>query len=283
MNWKLPIFILLLLMRPADAQLIGSWNHDETGGNLIDSTGGHPPGIPTGTPGYGFPGVPNGAYGSITISNSSGTAIEYGPSNVDEVFTIGTDNNNPVMNLDAGGAFTIMGWMNPYQPALTFRTYRFLSTGSGAGADRGWGFGLRLPNVDGTGASLRFTNYGILDNDSSLFNVAFNSWMHLAATYNNGTITYFLNGTELDSDNSLFGNEGPAGRLLIGGRVGGNDVDQMNGLVDGVRVYNQLLTAAQIQQAAVESVSIPEPSAGWLLALGGAGLWRRRTRSVRPD
>lgn len=283
MNWKLPFFVLLFFVRPVDAQLIGSWNHDETGGDLIDSTGGHPPGTPTGVPGYGFPGVPNGGYGAITISNASGTAIEYGPSEVDEFFTIGADNINPVLNLDTTGAFTIMGWVNPLQPLIGGRTYRFLSTGSAGGPDRGWGFGLRLPNTAGTGSSIRFTTYGIADNDSSFFDVTFNNWIHLAATYDNGSINYFLNGNPLDSDFSSFGNEGVAGRLVIGGRVGANDTDQMNGLVDGVRVYNQLLTAAQIQQAAVESVSIPEPSAAWLLALGGAGLWRRRARSVRAD
>src|SRR5688572_21549074 len=141
MNWKLLFFVLLFFARPADAQLIGSWNHDEPAGDLIDSTGGHPPGTPTGVPGYGFPVVPNGGYGAVTISNASGTAIEYGPSEVDEFFAIGADNINPVLNLDATGAFTIMGWMNPLQPALAGRTYRFLSTGSGGGPDRGWGFG----------------------------------------------------------------------------------------------------------------------------------------------
>lgn len=278
MNWKLNLLAVVLFVRPADAQLIGSWNHDEASGSLLDSTNGHPPGAPTGAPGYGFPGVPNGTYGAITVNLASGTAIEYGPSDVDEVFTIGADNLNPVMNLDTTGAFTIMGWMNPSQPALAALTYRFLSTGSGGGADRGWGFGLRLPNTAGTGSSIRFTTYGIADNDSSLFDVAFGSWIHLAATYNNGLITYFLNGNTLDSDTSSFGNEAAAGRLLIGGRVGGNNVDQMNGLVDGVQVYNQILTAAEIQQAAVSSVSVPEPSAALLLALGCIPLMKRRPR-----
>jgi hypothetical protein len=258
----------------AHATLVGFWRHDEASGLLIDSTGAHPPGDPTGNPIYGMPGVPNGTYGAITVTSAMGTAIQYGPGA--DYFTIGSDNNNPVMNLDAAGAFTVMGWVNPLQSALTLRTYRFLSTGSNDGADRGWGIGLRLPNIDGTGASLRFTTYGILDNDSSTFNVTYGTWIHLAATYNNGTINYFLNGTALDSDTSAFGNEGAAGRLLVGGRFGANPVDQMNGSIDGVQVYNQVLTAAQIQQAAVSSVSIPEPSSTILALMGCLGLaWRR--------
>ena len=280
---KTPAFVcaLALAASPVQAQLIGSWNQDEPAGNLIDSTGGHPAGVPTGTLVYGQPGVANGTYGSLVVSNALGTSIEYGPSTSDEFFTIGTDNNNPTMNLDRTGAFTVMGWLNPAVPVLPSSTYRFLSTGSGAGADRGWGIGLRLNGTTGAGSAIRFTTYGIADNDSSAFNVNFGEWMHIAATYNNGNINYFLNGNALDSDTSLFGNEGAAGRLLIGGRVGANDTDQASGLLDGIRVYNGVLSQAEIQQAAVLAVSIPEPSTLVLAALACIALawsgrrWRR--------
>jgi len=159
------------------------------------------------------------------------------------------------------------------------RTYRFLSTGSAAGADRGWGFGLRLNNITGAGSAIRFTNYGIADNDSSVFDVTPGNWVHIAATYNNGQISYYLNGNPLDSDTSAFGNEGAAGRLVIGGRVGGNDTDQMNGLVDGVQVYNQVLTADQIRQAAAASVSVPEPSTMLILGVAGCLALARRQRA----
>ena len=265
-SWTLLAFSALL-NAPAQAQLIGSWNQDESSGNLIDSTGGHPAGIATGSPAFGQPGVPNGTYGSLVVTNAAGTSIEYGPSNSDEFFTIGADNNNPALNLDAAGAFTIMGWMNPVAPTLPASTYRFFSTGSGAGADRGWGIGLRLNGAAGAGSAIRFTTYGIADNDSSTFNVNFGQWVHIAATYNNGAINYFLNGNALDSDTSVFGNDGAAARLVIGGRVGANDTDQASARLDGIRIYNGVLTSAQIQQAAVESISVPEPSTFALLAL----------------
>ena len=268
------VYVLAFAAPSADAALVGFWRQDESSGSLIDSTGGHPPGDATGTPTYGQPGVPNGTYGAVTVTGASGTAIEYGPSDVDEFFTIGTDNNNPVMNLDATGAFTVMGWVNPAAPTAA-RTYRFISTGSAAGADRGWGIGLRVPNAAGTGSSIRFTTYGILDNDSSLFDVAFGNWVHVAATYDNGQINYFLNGNALDSDVSAFGNEGVAGRLVVGGRLGANDSDQMNGLIDGVQVYNELLTPERIREAA--AASVPEPSTTLLgVAVGCVALARRR-------
>jgi hypothetical protein len=276
---KLLLLLLVLSSLPLQAAVIGSWAQDEASGNLIDSTGNHPAGTPVGSPTYGQAGVPNGTYGSITVSGAAGTSIEYGPSTVDEFFNVGTDNNNPILNLDRTAAFTVMGWINPFAPTAT-STYRIVSTGSAAGADRGWGFGLRLNGLDGTGSSLRFTTYGIADNDSDAFNINFNEWIHMAATYDNGVINYFLNGTALGgSDTSLFGNESANGRLVIGGRLGGNDVDQANGRLDGILVYNEVLSATQIQDAAA-NVSVPEPST---LFLGTVGtfcllLWKRRLK-----
>jgi len=276
---KLLLLLFTLNSLPLQAAVIGSWAHDEASGNLIDSTGNHPEGTPTGSPTYGQPGVPNGTYGSISVSGAAGTSIEYGPSSADEFFNVGTDNNNPVMNLDPTGAFTVMGWINPFAPTAA-STYRIISTGSAAGADRGWGFGLRLNGLDGTGSSLRFTTYGIADNDSNPFSINFNQWIHMAATYNNGAINYFLNGVALGgSDTSLFGNESVNGRLVIGGRFGGNDVDQANGLLDGIRVYDELFSATQIQEAAV--LSVPEPSTFILGAVGAFCflLWKRRLQN----
>lgn len=263
--------LILATASGANGALIGAWLQNEPSGDLIDSTGGHPAGVATGTPTYGQPGVPAGTYGSIVRGNIAGSSIDYGPSISDEFFNVGADNNNPVMNLDAAGSFTAMGWVNPSAPTAALFTYRFLSTGSAAGADRGWGLGLRLNQATGVASDIRFTSYGILDNDSSTFDVAFGSWIHLAVTYNNGTINYFLNGNALDSDTSVFGNELAAARLVIGGRLGANDVDQMNGRIDEVKVYNTVLSLAEIQAAAV-----PEPSSAILGMIALAGLARRR-------
>jgi hypothetical protein len=55
----------------------------------------------------------------------------------------------------------------------------------------------------------------------------------------------------------------------------------MNGLLDGVRVYDTVLTVEDIRQAAVESVSqIPEPSSLALALIAGSGIaWRPRRRT----
>ena len=280
MNSKLLSSALLISAIPAHGALIASWNQNESSGNLIDSAGGHPAAVPVGPNTYSQPGVPNGTYGSIVVTGATGTSIGYGPSIVDSFFTSGADNNNPVMNIPNTGSFTLMSWINPSAGDIAGRSYRPLSTGSAGGADRGWGFALRLGNADGTNATIRFTSYGLLDNDSDPFTAVIGSWVHVAATYNNGAIDYYLNGNLLGgSDVSVFGDEAATARLTIGGRLGGNDSDQVNGRLDGVRVYNEVLTAAQIQAAALASVSaVPEPSSVTLAAAAASGLLLRRRR-----
>ncbi len=275
---------VLLSALPGHAALIASWNQDELSGDLNDSAAGHAPAalVTGGSVDYGQPGVPGGTYGALTVTTAGGSSISYGPNASDDYFVSGADNNNPVMNIDRTGAFTVMSWIRPLAPDIA-RTYRPMSTGSAAGTDRGWGLGLRLNDTAGTSAAVRFTTYGVADNDSTLFSVVFDEWVHIAATYNNGAIDYYLNGNLLGgSDVSLFGNDGLPARLTIGGRIGalaggagGNDGDQVNGWLDGVRVYNEVMSTAQIQAAAIGSVSIPEPSAAALAALCATGLARR--------
>jgi hypothetical protein len=258
--------------------LIGSWNQDEAFGDLIDGTGGHAPATiaPAGVVDYLQPGVPNGLYGGILVSGAAGTSIGYGPSVSDDFFISGTSNINPLMNIDRTGAFTVMSWINPAAVDIALRTYRPISTGGGAGSDGGWGFGLRINDLGGTNVTVRLTSYAVADNDSDPFAISFGQWIHIAATYNNGAINYFLNGLALGgSDTSLFNNDGANARLTIGARLGGNDVDQMSGRLDGVRVYNEVLSETQIREAAALSV-VPEPATAGLMMLGAGILARRR-------
>src|SRR5262245_56230342 len=145
MNWKTLFAVMTLAASPANAAMVANWGLDDLTGSIVDSTGNHVDGLPTGFPTHGMPGVQNGLYGAISITDAVGTSIEFGPTVTDEYFTIGTDNNNPVMNLDTTGSFTVMGWMNPYPlVSATARNYKVLSTGSAGGSDRGWGFSLRM-------------------------------------------------------------------------------------------------------------------------------------------
>jgi hypothetical protein len=283
---KLTLLFAAAAALPAHGALIASWGMDESAGDLVDAAGGHANAtlVPGGGVDYSQSGVPNGSYGSITITQAAGTSIGFGPNVSDDYFISGTSNSNPVMNIPNTGAFTVMSWIRPNTPDIA-RTYRPVSTGSGLGADRGWGLGLRLSNTTGA-ANIRFTTYGIADNDSDPITVQFGDWIHIAATYSNGAINYYLNGNLLGgSDVSVFGNEGVNSRLVLGARLGtaldgslGNDGDQTNGMLDGIRVYDSVLTDAEIRAAAIASVSIPEPAAAvsLLAGLGLIGFRRRR-------
>ncbi len=282
---KLTLLFTAAFAFPAHGALIASWAMDETGGDLVDSTSGHANAtlVPGGSVDYSQSGVPNGSYGSIAITNAAGSSIGFGPNASDDYFISGTSNVNPIMDIPNTGSFTVMSWIRPNAPDIA-RTYRPVSTGSALGGDRGWGFGLRLSNTTGA-ANIRFTTYGVADNDSDPITVAFGDWIHIAATYSNGSINYYLNGNLLGgADVSLFGNEGAASRLVLGGRLGtaldgslGNDSDQTNGMLDGIRVYDTVLSDAEIRAAAIASVSIPEPAAA-LTLFGSLGLLLARRR-----
>ena len=160
---------LLTVSAPA-AHLIGSFKLDEGSGNIADDTGLHPSGELTGMANYGQPGVPNGNYGSIAVSNASGTSIGFGPSTQDTIFMAGADNNNPILNLAPTGSFTSMGWINPAAAVLaTQYTNRLFATGTAAGLDRGWSMGLAYNPGTTPRWTVRFTAFGVVDKDSTTF------------------------------------------------------------------------------------------------------------------
>ena len=74
-------------------------------------------------------GLARAATGELARLATDGTFVSYGLSTLDQYFTIGTDNNSPVMNLDTTGAFTVMGWINPNAPTAP-STYRFCQRGA---------------------------------------------------------------------------------------------------------------------------------------------------------
>ncbi|MEV4285413.1 LamG-like jellyroll fold domain-containing protein [Nonomuraea bangladeshensis] len=73
-----------------------------------------------------------------------------------------------------------------------------------------------------------------------------NQWSHLAVTYNGSIVTLYLNGTQIDQT-PMTGNLADNGGVL---RLGGNNIwldEFYSGLIDDVRIYNRVQTAAEIQ------------------------------------
>ena len=260
------MFAVLLTVSSPAAHLIGSYRLNEATGDIVDDTGLNPHGVLTGTANYGQPGVPNGTYGSIAVSGASGTSIGFGPSTQDTLFMAGTDNNNPILNLAATGSFTSMGWIKPAAPVLaTQYTNRLFATGTATSPGGGWSLGLAYNPATTPNWTVRFTAFGIADKDSTRFSLNTGEWYHIATTYDNGTNTFFLNGNLLNThaNTAPFGDESALGRLVIGGRLGGNDRDQANGLLDGLRVYNRVLSEAELREAA--ALALGDPAAPIIL------------------
>ena len=91
--------------------------------------------------------------------------------------------------------------------------------------------------------------------------LSLNTWYHVAVVVNNNSASFYVNGNlsgkSLDNLNSpATGNSNP---LLIGARANGLYLD---GMIDDVWLFNNALSASEIQQL------VPEPATLLLLLLG---------------
>ena len=107
--------------------------------------------------------------------------------------------------------------------------------------------------------------------------VPLNTWQHVAITYNSATQTrnMFIDGIEV-----LSSNIGVSANLLRDIHIGSGQDDgrnfYWNGQIDDVIMFDEALSAAQIQD--VMTNSIPEPSSTSLIALAAFGFALRRRR-----
>lgn len=243
-----------------DPKPIGEWRMNEANGNLTDATGNHAPAVPTGVRTYSAPGVPQGTYGSINVTAPIGTSIGFGPTSVDGYFTVSPLENNPGIGLRPNAFFTAMGWIRPVplgRARIEQGNHLLLSTTGPDKSDGGWSLGLSVTNRTTTKGRIRFIPYGALPLDSKEFDLTTNNFVHIAITYRDGKISYFLNGESIGHSIASvpFTEPSDNARLVIGSRVNGDAADQMSGNLDGLRVYDTLLTEAQIKTAAQNSVS----------------------------
>jgi fibronectin type 3 domain-containing protein len=79
------------------------------------------------------------------------------------------------------------------------------------------------------------------------------TWSHLAATYDGATLRLYVNGTQaaqLAVSGSILTSNSPV-------RIGGNGIwpEFFNGMIDEVRIYNRALTASEIQNDMLRSIT----------------------------
>ncbi len=220
------IFICVLGLAPVtSADLVGWWTLDEGTGTVAhDSSGNAIDG--------NFQGSPKWAAGM----NAGALQLE----GSDWV-----DCGSPA-KLNINGPITIACWVNP---EVLGGEHGFV------GCAAGYAF-------KASGTSLRFTTPGILDHTGTKSVLKTGTWQHVAATFKPGTaggLIFYYNGVESERLTSSAMNAG-TGPFLIGNNMWS---ETYTGLIDDVRVYNSILTAAEIKKLAFRPKAYaPDPPDG---------------------
>lgn len=169
----------------------------------------------------------NGATLTMGQSNQADTAYLF--NGTSQRMTPGA---NSVFNTTDG--YTISAWVKPDSNLGTL-TWRFIMAGPSAD----WGFGL---NINASGAAyLRMTKVNASDANVSPVEVTKDAWHHVAMTYKDTNVTYYLDGRQVGS--YIYN---PAGGFTPGTKyigVNANGGGYFKGSLDDVRVYGRAITA----------------------------------------
>jgi len=117
-------------------------------------------------------------------------------------------------------------------------------------------FGVGQPTAGGGGTT---------QSVASTSNVATGEWVHVAATRDQltGTIKVFVNGQENGTLNTGFRNAlNGQEHIRLGGSTE-NETSYFDGQIDEVRIFDEVLTAEQIQANYNQGLSFPALSLTW--------------------
>ncbi|MCH1509394.1 MAG: LamG domain-containing protein [Akkermansiaceae bacterium] len=231
-----------------------------------------------------YTGTFNTTGGSVTVGQASfaqgGTAFDFGGGFIGSASALTSSLTE----------WTVEAWVN-YDSAKTSAS-NFLSSDQG-----GWnddiliGIGAEGGSQGVPGGSVGLIHQGNpgTTRDAVASSLAANEWHHVVMTGSTtaGALTLYVDGALVDSNTSLTngitfngtGGFGAAPNLTIGAaRPNSGDAGYRpyDGLLDEVAIYDSVLTPAQINAHATNS--IPEPGSALLLSLGGLVLLRRNRR-----
>ncbi|MCA9213201.1 MAG: PEP-CTERM sorting domain-containing protein [Planctomycetales bacterium] len=249
------IAALACCVATANAELVGSWQFD---GDANDSSG-------KGNHGT----LENGA--SLSSDTPTGTGQSLSLAGGEQHVLVPHDSS-----LDITSAITISAWVktaNVGWDAIVGKT-----PSDGSSANHAGNYELRIDrDNENRGVNFGYQRGGVDDSTFHLnqaVSMPTDKWTHLAVTAEaGGEVNYYLDGALAGTHETLvdvnFGapNTSP---LYIGSRA--DLFTTMDGLLDDVRIYNEVLSAGDI------AALVPEPSAGLLCLLGVAALIRRRRR-----
>ncbi len=170
-----------------------------------------------------------------------------------ESFYVNDDGSN---SLDVTSAWTFEAWI--YVKSYTSGNYDCIM-------DRRTVFSFYLIDDDDDDYAVAFAARDGSDNiiaymdcdgsGSTSGNMKFNTWYHVAATYDGTTARLFVNGTEMDSDTDAdWVLTGSANALNIGGRYWGGYSRQMeSAYIDEVRVSNIARSASDLHSSETDN------------------------------
>ena len=151
-------------------------------------------------------------------------------------------------SLDLTNRITLEAWVNPAQLAGAWRTVIFKQS------NNGMAYALYAANA--ANRPLGQVQIGGEQNAIGPSALPLNTWTHLAATYDGAAVRLFVNGTQVASKTQTGSAAVSTGVL----RIGGNSIwtnERFNGRIDEVRIYDRVLTAAEIQADMTTPVSPP--------------------------
>ena len=190
--------------------------------------------------GGGSPGTISGA--TRTTEGKYGGALSF--DGVDDWVTVPDS-----IYFDLTTGMTLEAWVQPTAAASDWTTVLL--------KERPGGLAYALYAADGAGnPPAGYMNRNGTDVQAAGASVLpLNAWSHLAVTYDSAALRLYVNGTEVGSTpetGSITTSTGPL-------RIGGNAVwgEFFTGLIDEVRVYNNALTAAQIQTDMATPINKP--------------------------
>ena len=113
--------------------------------------------------------------------------------------------------------------------------------------------------------------------DNVLEDIPIEQWLHLTGTYDGATVHYYVNGKQ-EKQYAMKGGKIPKGGLLlgIGDRSDGCDCDTIQGYIDELRIYDRVLTAAEVQNNMNATGLDVSPSSSHLSVTWGHIKARRR-------
>ena len=140
------------------------------------------------------------------------------------------DNNN--LDLTPANSYTIMAWIKPASinlSGLNGIVSKFHASGTN-------GYVFRLNN-------------GKLDLDQIMTGgtLSTNTWYHVTATRTGGTIVLYINGVATASSGGILSVVANGDSLHIGEDYHVENTRYFNGTIDDVRIYNRVLSAAEVQ------------------------------------